>query len=41
MQKLLMFPIILLFQPDNEDRQGLNIEQGKLNEQNRNGKQEH
>ena len=30
-----MFPIILLFHPNNEDRQDLNIEN------NRNGKQEH
>ena len=36
-----MFPIILLFHPNNKDRQDLNIEQRKLNENNRNGKQEH
>ena len=41
MQKLFMFPVILLFHPNNEDRQNLNIEQSKLNENNRNGKQEH
>ena len=41
MQKLFIFPIILLFHPNNEDRQDLNIEQGKLIEKNRNGKQEH
>ena len=41
MQKLFMFPIILLFHPNKEDRQGLKIEQGKLNENNRNGKQDH
>ena len=40
MQKLFMFPIILLFHPNIEDRQDLNIEQRKLNENNRNGKQE-
>ena len=38
-QKLFMFPIILLFLPNNEDRQNLNIEQSKLNENNRHGKQ--
>ena len=36
-----MFPIFLLFHPDNENRQDLNIDQGELNENNRNGKQEH
>ena len=36
-----MFPTILLFHPNNEDRQDLNIEQEKLNKNNRNGKQEH
>ena len=41
MQKLFIFPIILLFHPNNEDRQDLNIEQRKLNENNRNGKQKH
>ena len=41
MQKLFILPIILLFHPDNEDRQDLNIEQRKLNENNRNGKQKH
>ena len=41
MQKLFMFPIILLFHPKIEDRQDLNIEQRKLNESNRNGKQDH
>ena len=40
-QKLFMFPIILLFNPNIEDRQDLNIELRKLNENNRNGKQEH
>ena len=39
MQKLFIFPIILLFHPNNEDRQDLNIEQRKLNENNRNRKQ--
>ena len=34
MQKLFMFPIILLLHPNNEDRQNLNIEQSKLNENN-------
>ena len=33
MQKLLIFPIILLFHPNNEDRQDLNIEQRKLSRQ--------
>ena len=37
MQKLFLFPIILLFHPNNEDRQDLNI--GYLNENN--GKQKH
>ena len=32
MQKLFIFPIILLFHPNKEDRQDLNIEQRKLNE---------
>ena len=41
MQKLFIFPIILLFHPNNEDRQDLNIEQRKLNENNRNGKKKH
>ena len=41
MQKLFIFPIILLFHPNNEDRQDLNIEQRKLNENNGNGKQKH
>ena len=41
MQKLFMFPIILLFHPNIEDRQDLNLELRKLNENNRNGKQEH
>ena len=41
MQKLFIFPIIFLFYPNNEDRQDLNIEQRKLNENNRNGKQKH
>ena len=40
MQKLFMFPIILLFHPNN-DWQDLNIEQRKLNENNQIGKQEH
>ena len=37
MQKLIMFPIILLFHQNIEDWQDLNIEQRKLNENNRNG----
>ena len=41
MQKLFIFPIILLFHPNNEDRQDLNIEHRKLNENNGNGKQKH
>ena len=41
MQKLFIFPIILLFHLNNEDRQDLNIEQRKLNENNGNGKQKH
>ena len=41
MQKLFIFPIILLFHPNNEDRQDLNIEKRKLNENNGNGKQKH
>ena len=41
MQKLFMFLIILLLHPNIEDRKDLNIEQRKLNENNRNGKQEH
>ena len=41
MQKLFIFPIILLFHPNNEDRQDLNTEQRKLNVNNRNGKQRH
>ena len=41
MQKLFIFPIILLFHPNNEDRQDPNIEQRKLNENNGNGKQKH
>ena len=41
MQKLFIFPTILLFHPNNEERQDLNIEQRKLNENNRNGKQKH
>ena len=41
MQKLFIFPISLLFHPNNEDRQDLNIEHRKLNENNRNGKQKH
>ena len=32
MQKLFLFPINLLFHPNKEDRQDLNIEQRKLNE---------
>ena len=41
MQKLFICPISLLFQPNNEDRQDLNIEHRKLNENNGNGKQKH
>ena len=41
MQILFLFPIMLLFYPNNEDRQDLNIEQRKLNENNGNGKQKH
>ena len=40
-QKLFILPIILLFHPNNENKQDLNIEQRKLNENNRKGKQEH
>ena len=41
MQKRFIFPISLLFHPNDENRQDLNIEQRKLNENNRNGKQTH
>ena len=41
MQKLFIFPIILLFYPNNEDLQDLHIEQRKLNENNLDGKQKH
>ena len=41
MQKLFIFPIILLFHPNNKDQQDLNIEQRKLNENNQNGKKKH
>ena len=41
MQILFLFPFMLLFYPNNKDRQDLNIEQRKLNENNGNGKQKH
>ena len=41
MQKLFMFLNILLLHPNIENRKDLNVEQRKLNENNRNRKQEH